>query len=656
MGNKKKEDKNYFSIYLKDNLFYNSDTEKDYKFFFSQVNYQSKKNLTHYRVYKIKEKNFRYFLKVKKLQSFLIDNSSVLKIYNDQPIGFHCLFPKNLNFSEKKVVLGNYINPSLILSKSGFFLDKNGSEIIFQSIFNTFITQTSLLKKNQNDFIKKNEILGYELTYKKQAKDIVQGLPKIESLIEAYSNKNEVKDFTRSSIFFSKQIIKNSNISEIDIINNSFDHIHFQSLFTNNIIVCYKRLFYKLVPISSLYLYKKFKASTSYQSLFSGNKLEKSSFLVRSNDKDSYELENYGLISQNGKKKFQYNSKIVDSLNNKDKYYQDKYWPIYTNSIWLYKLEKFRLLKWLKISPIIWFPGISRYLKNTYKSYGFLGLSKSINSNLIIKSTKGKYYYLELVNTLEKHNNFITKIADNNQLLFSSIQSNKLKFDFFNNFLNFVYLGENVFQNILNIQKLLNTLFNYHLLLDGSYFGLLKSILKFQNILSLSIEDSYKSQGVKISKKNIEIIVKQMLDKVIIEDPKNINLLPLETIKLVIIKEICKSIKKYNNSNWIKKNKKSLDKKRNFYKFENFPIFRPKLFSTTSSIFYKEGFLTQAGFQNTKKVLTKAAIEGSVDWLTNLKQRVIVGQVLPAGSTFFNSKYNLDSIYLFKNSQIYDAK
>lgn len=643
MTTKKKLYKKFFSIYAKDNLFYSSDTEKDYKFFFSQVNYQSKNNLTNYKLYKIKEKNFQYFLKIKKLQSFLITNSSILKIYNDQPIGFHCLFPKNLNFSEKKVILGNYLNPSVLLSKSGFFISKNGSEIIFQSLVNTFITQTSLLKKNQNDLIRQNEILGYELTYKKQAKDIVQGLPKIESLIEAYSAKNEGKEFIRSSIFFAKQNIANLNSTELNLNTYNFEHVYFQSLFSNHIIVSYKRLFYKLIPISPLYIYKKFKASF----------FEKNDFSFR---KEEMELENYAFINQNGNKKFQQSSKIIDTFNSKDKYYQDKYWPIYSNSTWLYKVEKFRLFKWLKINPVVWFPGISRFLKNNQNDYGFLGLSKSVNSNLIVKTTKGKYYYLELINILEKHSSSNTKLIENNQLLFSSIQSNKLKFEFFNNFLNFIYLGETVSQNSLSIQKLLNTLFNYHLLFDGSYFGLLKSILKFQSILSLSIEESYKSQGVKISRKNIEIIVKQMLDKVVIEDPKNTNLLPLETIKVVIIKEICKSIKKYNNNGSIKKHNNYLKIKKKNYKFENYPVFKPKVFSTTSSIFYKEGFLTQAGFQNTKKVLTKAAIEGSVDWLTNLKQRIIVGQVLPAGSTFFNSKYNLDSIYLFKNSKIYDPK
>jgi len=642
---KKKENKiNMITFkYLKKGNFENTNFDKDYKFFFYQINEKPQKNLDNYKVYKIKEKNFQYFLKLKKWQSFLITNSSIWKIYNDQPIGFHCLFPKNLNFSEKKVISGNFLNPSLILGKSGFFLQKNGSEIIFQSIFNTFLTQTSLIKQTSNHFLKKNEILGYELTYKKQAKDIVQGLPKVESLIEAYSNKNDTKEINRSSIFFSKQVIKTNEFLR------NFEHVNFQSIFTNEIIICYKRLFYKLIPIPFQYTFKKNNFFIDHKTLFKSEE-----------DENFYELENYSFIDFNTSRKLEYQSKIIDITNPHEKYYQDKYWPIYSDSLWIYKLQKFRLFKWLKLNPIIWIPGISKYVSRYFTSdspqIGFVALSKSLNSNIIVQTTTGKYYFLELLNVLEKHNFLNFKKIQNHHISFSSVDSNSLKFEFFNNYLNFIYLGETAFQNSLNIQKLLNTLFSYHLFLDGSYLGISKSVLKFQTILALSIEDSYRSQGVKISSKNIEIIVKQMIDKVIIEDPKGTNLLPFEILKLIIIKQICKSINKYNNIQYLKITKKGLLKDQKKYQFENFPIFKPKLFSATSSIFYKEGFLTQAGFQNTKKVLTKSAIEGSLDWLTNLKQRIIVGQVLPSGSTFFNSKYNLDSVYLLKKNINYYSK
>ena len=51
----------------------------------------------------------------------------------------------------------------------------------------------------------------------------------------------------------------------------------------------------------------------------------------------------------------------------------------------------------------------------------------------------------------------------------------------------------------------------------------------------------------------------------------------------------------------------------------------------------------------TKKVLTRAAIEGSTDWLRSLKECIIIGRLIPAGSSFLNYKNYLDTVYLFKN-------
>ena len=73
------------------------------------------------------------------------------------------------------------------------------------------------------------------------------------------------------------------------------------------------------------------------------------------------------------------------------------------------------------------------------------------------------------------------------------------------------------------------------------------------------------------------------------------------------------------------------------------------MLSSTNASLTKEGFLSSAGFQETKRVLTKAAIEGSSDWLRGLKECVIIGRISPAGSAFLNYKNYLDNIYLFKS-------
>jgi DNA-directed RNA polymerase subunit beta' len=79
------------------------------------------------------------------------------------------------------------------------------------------------------------------------------------------------------------------------------------------------------------------------------------------------------------------------------------------------------------------------------------------------------------------------------------------------------------------------------------------------------------------------------------------------------------------------------------------PKYEPILMSATNSSLSKDGFLSAAGFQETKRVLTKAAIEGTSDWLRGLKECVIIGRLIPAGSAFLNYKNYLDNIYLFKD-------
>jgi DNA-directed RNA polymerase subunit beta' len=122
-----------------------------------------------------------------------------------------------------------------------------------------------------------------------------------------------------------------------------------------------------------------------------------------------------------------------------------------------------------------------------------------------------------------------------------------------------------------------------------------------------------------------------MTSKVVVTDSGDTPLLPTEFVRLSLINEICESLKiASNNVNY------------------KIPKYEPILLSATNSSLSKDGFLSAAGFQETKRVLTKAAIEGSSDWLRGLKECVIIGRLIPAGSAFLNYKNYLDNIYLFK--------
>jgi DNA-directed RNA polymerase subunit beta' len=122
-----------------------------------------------------------------------------------------------------------------------------------------------------------------------------------------------------------------------------------------------------------------------------------------------------------------------------------------------------------------------------------------------------------------------------------------------------------------------------------------------------------------------------MTAKVVIKESGDTPLLPGELIRLSLITEIYKSLRFYQKTKAYKT-----------------PKYEPLFLSTTNSSLSKDGFLSSAGFQETKRVLTKAAIEGTTDWLRGLKECVIIGRLIPAGSAFLNYKNYLDNIYLYK--------
>ena len=194
----------------------------------------------------------------------------------------------------------------------------------------------------------------------------------------------------------------------------------------------------------------------------------------------------------------------------------------------------------------------------------------------------------------------------------------------------FIDLGEPITEGIIDAHELLDLLFQYHSNFDGILRGTYRSLLKFQLIFVNSIQSIYQSQGVNISSKHIEIVVRQMTSKVKIKEAGDTPFLPGELIRLSLLNEIC----------YIFKSTKFRKK---------IPKYEPVLVSTTTSSLSKDGFLSAAGFQETKRVLTKAALEGSSDWLRGLKECIILGRLIPAGSAFLNYKNYLDSVYCFKD-------
>jgi DNA-directed RNA polymerase subunit beta' len=125
------------------------------------------------------------------------------------------------------------------------------------------------------------------------------------------------------------------------------------------------------------------------------------------------------------------------------------------------------------------------------------------------------------------------------------------------------------------------------------------------------VQKVYKSQGVDIHDKHIELIVRQMLKKVRVENPGETDLLPGQLADKVVVER---------ENTRVKKEKGEL------------ATFEPLILGITKASLATESFLSAASFQETTKVLTDASIEGKVDRLLGLKENVIIGKLIPAAT------------------------
>nr|QYB22620.1 RNA polymerase beta'' subunit [Prumnopitys amara] len=152
----------------------------------------------------------------------------------------------------------------------------------------------------------------------------------------------------------------------------------------------------------------------------------------------------------------------------------------------------------------------------------------------------------------------------------------------------------------------------------GSFISARITMEQSQIQLVNQIQRVYRSQGVQISDKHIEIIVRQMTSKVlIVENSENQNFeygignvfLPGELVGLSRVQRMNRALEEAIN-------------------------YRIILLGITKASLNTQSFLSEASFQETARVLAKAALQGRIDWLKGLKENVILGGVIPVGTGF----------------------
>ena len=139
----------------------------------------------------------------------------------------------------------------------------------------------------------------------------------------------------------------------------------------------------------------------------------------------------------------------------------------------------------------------------------------------------------------------------------------------------------------------------------------IKGVRAVQDYMIREVQRVYRLQGVEISDKHIEVLVRQMLKKIRIEDNGDTDFLPGTLVDVLEFEEV--------NENLEKEGKTPAEGKQ-------------VMLGITKASLATDSFLSAASFQETTKVLTEAAIKGKVDHLVGLKENVIIGKLIPAGT------------------------
>ena len=142
------------------------------------------------------------------------------------------------------------------------------------------------------------------------------------------------------------------------------------------------------------------------------------------------------------------------------------------------------------------------------------------------------------------------------------------------------------------------------------------------NYLIQEVQKPYRQQGVDINDKHIEVIVRQMMRKVRVEEAGDSTLLSGSTIDIIEFRDACANLRARSQAGEKREDGEELV----------LPTCTRLLLGITKASLATESFLSAASFQETTKVLTEAAIKGKVDHLLGLKENVIIGKLIPAGS------------------------
>ncbi len=599
-------------------------------------------NLLSLKIEKIKKKKF--FIEKKRF-FFIKKNFFNRKKLNSKNFSFYYLFDNKL-YKEKNLIKLTFEFDWFYLTKNNFICYKNFKTDLFvqKKIIKKFFEQ--MFFSTQIVFIKKNIFLFQE-------KFFIQNKLLIKNL---YFNKNKIKleNFKKNNYFLNnfrikkKFILSFKKIQQKKLLSKKKFIFNKKNLIELNIrkLNCNKQEKTIEKKVFSKILYKKTnlkKISSFYIIHFF--KIQKKNYCTGSFEINKFQ--NLVFLKRNKLKSIKFSKKI---LSNKEKILTTKKKYTYEQKIlhknYLFSQHSGEILKITK----------ENFLKK--KS---LILTKN---NLLAFSLKEKNYYIFLGNLIRIGDSITKKKTINSSgqvfeitkkklilrkadsILFSAqglihiknrecIEQKNLLVTLFYQKLK----TEDIIQGIPKIEELFearqlkknqNLRENIHgklFLCMNKYkkkyplkMAVRKTIKTIQQILITSIQKVYQDQGVTISDKHMEIIIRQMTTKVFILESGTTGLLRGELVDLKLVEII-------NLGNIFFREKEKI-----FY-FQK-AKYEPIIFGITKASLETESFISAASFQETTRILSRSSIEKKIDFLRGLKENVILGRVIPGGTGF----------------------
>jgi DNA-directed RNA polymerase beta'' subunit len=567
--------KNYIHFFVSDNLNLNNyiSPQLRYKYIQSCLLVQSNQFIDKYTILGYLEANTKNSLEIVKFKIKNKDDKQILLISNED-----CLILKKEKFSNKK--LNDFITNSSNVNQTGKIIIENKDFFTLQKgrpyFFPNCKTEDILSKtKLQYKTVKKNRIYRRFNTNRKISLNYYD-ITKV-SLEKKYTLNNLLNNKIKIRVEFSKLFFKKNG-----------------KLYSSLIPQFLKKLSFNTKLESSKY---KNINNTKLQNTFTTRKMDRtlllqSSELLKNPHKDSRNnLLNYELtLVKFGEYPFIKANKSIGMYSiTEDFFEQDANNVFCKNSEFIEEGE----------------------------TIGLLNLEKEITGDIV----QGLPRIEEILEARKKNSSF--KRLPTSQKKGLLVQKTTLDSNF-----EFKKLGIPIKETEkVNPHKLLKVYFNYYGLIKtficdrnqqikynrlvSNYEGSYKSFKKVQSFILNSVQSVYKSQGVTINDKHLEVIIKQMTTKVLITYEGNTPLLRREVIDLYHIKYINQIIQEQG-------------KKGAYYV--------PLLLGITKAALNNPSFISAASFQETTRVLTKAAIEGRIDWLRGLKENIIIGHLIPAGT------------------------